>query len=247
MDVPFRWLANRPADPHRRFDMTLLTTLSPRVRRGARVGLAALATTAAALTIVAVDVAPVSAQSAELPVNELAPEITASASQAVVALESYRDSGSVADERTLAWHRAIAARYTARQLGYDELAMVDAWASTSLDHQRALLGALTQVGVPYRTNTSIEGEGFDCSGLTHYAWAGSGIDLFRQSGSQISQAKSVSQEEARAGDLVYYPGHVMLYLGVDDAIVHSVNTGRTVEIDTIRRGSVRFGDPTQTG
>ena len=39
----------------------------------------------------------------------------------------------------------------------------------------------------------------------------------------------------------------MLYLGVDDAIVHSVQTGRTVEIDTIRRGSVSFGDPTLSG
>ena len=38
----------------------------------------------------------------------------------------------------------------------------------------------------------------------------------------------------------------MMYLGVDDAIVHSVNTGRTVEIDTIsgrRANSVSFGNP----
>ncbi len=38
----------------------------------------------------------------------------------------------------------------------------------------------------------------------------------------------------------------MLYLGVGDAIIHSVQSGRTVEIDTIsgrRVDSVRFGDP----
>jgi len=35
----------------------------------------------------------------------------------------------------------------------------------------ALLSALTQVGVPYRRNMSKVGIGFDCSGLTAYAWA----------------------------------------------------------------------------
>ena len=50
-----------------------------------------------------------------------------------------------------------------------------------------------------------------------------------------------------AGDLIHYPGHIMMYLGVDDAIVHSVQTGRTVEVDTLsqrHRDRVRWGDPT---
>jgi cell wall-associated NlpC family hydrolase len=192
--------------------------------------------------------APVDAFDGELPVNELADEITTSADRAVAALEAYEESGDPADARTLAWHRAITARYTAQQLGYDELAMVAAWSQAPLDHQRAVLGALTQVGVPYRTNTSIEDEGFDCSGLTTYAWKGAGVELFRQSGSQISEAEPRTRDTAKAGDLVYYPGHVMLYLGVEDAVVHSVQTGRTVEIDTIsarRRDSVEWGDPSR--
>jgi hypothetical protein len=39
----------------------------------------------------------------------------------------------------------------------------------------------------------------------------------------------------------------MMYLGVGDAVIHSVMRGRTVELDTIserRSNSVRFGDPT---
>jgi hypothetical protein len=39
----------------------------------------------------------------------------------------------------------------------------------------------------------------------------------------------------------------MMYLGVADAVIHSVQTGRTVEVDLIsgrRRNSVRWGDPT---
>ena len=223
---------------------SILSSVSARTRRSARVAAIVAASLAGIAGAAALDAGSVRAESAELPVNELATEITASASAAVAALDAYVESGSVADEQTLAWHRAITARYTARQLGYDELAMVDAWSRTGLGHQRAVLGALTQVGVPYRTNTSIENEGFDCSGLTTYAWAGAGVDLYRQSGAQISNATRLDRDAAKAGDLVHYPGHVMLYLGVDDAIVHSVQTGRTVEIDTITsRRSVSFGDP----
>ena len=59
-------------------------------------------------------------------------------------------------------------------------------------------------------------------------------------------ATRVDRDEASAGDLVHYPGHVMMYLGVGDAVVHSVHTGRTVEIDTIsktRASRVIFGNP----
>ncbi len=200
-----------------------------------------------AAVLVAAPAPTASAQRVELAVNALAPEITTAATRAVEALDAYMASGSVHDEQNLAFHRRQTAHYVAQQLGYDEFAMIDAWSRTSLAHQRAVLGALTQVGVPYRSHTSVEGEGFDCSGLTSYAWGSAGVDLFRQSGSQISEAEPRTRETAMAGDLVHYPGHVMMYLGVEDAIIHSVQTGRTVEVDTIserRRNSVRWGDPT---
>ena len=38
-----------------------------------------------------------------------------------------------------------------------------------------------------------------------------------------------------AGDLVQYPGHVMMYLGVGDAIVHAVNRADDVELDVVSR------------
>jgi cell wall-associated NlpC family hydrolase len=232
-----------------RADMTHTTlSTSARLRRTlrttSRVGVIALVSFGTAASVAVIEPGTVQAQSG--PVNELAPEITASAALAVAAYDAYRASGSVADELNLAWHRAVTARYTALELGYDELAMIDAWSAAPLEHQGAVLGALTQVGVPYRTNTSEAGVGFDCSGLTTYAWATSGVDLYRQSGTQIAEAARVTRDTAQAGDLVHYPGHIMLYLGVDDAIVHSVQTGRTVEVDTIssrRRDSVSWGNP----
>ena len=106
---------------------------------------------------------------------------------------------------------------------------------------------MTQIGVPYRTNTSQENVGFDCSGLTTFAWSRAGVQLTRQSSAQIREASPLDRASARAGDLVQYPGHVMMYLGIGDAVIHSVQRGRTVELDTIserRTNSVRFGDPT---
>jgi cell wall-associated NlpC family hydrolase len=187
------------------------------------------------------------AQSPELEVNALAPEITVSADLALAAYADYESSGDLGDYLEYAEHRASTARLAARQLGYPSFAMIDSWRSTTIEHQRAVLTAMSQVGVPYRRNTSIEDKGFDCSGLTSFAWRGGGHELTRQSGSQISQAERLQRDAAKAGDLVHYPGHIMMYLGVGDAIVHSVQTGRTVEIDTIsgrRRNSVRWGDPT---
>jgi cell wall-associated NlpC family hydrolase len=217
-------------------------TFSTRLRATTKLGLAAAIATMATIALSGT----ASAQQAELPVNALAPEITTEADLAVAAYETFTASEDLADYLVYAAHRTATARLAARELGYNEFAMIDSWKNSTLDHQRAVLAAMTQIGVPYRTNTSVEDEGFDCSGLTSYAWQESGVELQRISGAQIRNATEVDRASAMAGDLVHYPGHVMMYLGVDNAVVHSVNTGRTVEIDTISRRSVNrvtFGDP----
>jgi cell wall-associated NlpC family hydrolase len=216
------------------------TPTRPRRRWGTAAAVA-VATAAAALTFTATDAAAASN------VNVLADEITAAADRAVAELDAYEASGHLVDYLAYSASRTETARLAARELGYSEFAMVDAWQEAPLDHQRAVLAAMTQVGVPYRRNTSIEDTGFDCSGLTTYAWSKAGQDLVRQSTSQIRNAAPLDRSQAKAGDLVQYPGHVMMYLGVDNAVIHSVQTGRTVEVDTIserRTNSVRFGDPT---
>jgi len=181
-----------------------------------------------------------------LPTNALAPQVVMMATAAIVSLDEFAVTGDPVDFQEYKEVRTQTARLAAQQLGYGEVDMIRAWSSTPLDHQRAVLAAMTQLGVPYRTNTSQEGVGFDCSGLTTYAWARAGVALFHQSGTQIHDAAPRDRFTAKAGDLVYYPGHVMMYLGVGDAIIHAMQTGRTVEIDTIsarRTNSVRFGDP----
>lgn len=119
-----------------------------------------------------------------------------------------------------------------------------AWNQADHDHQVAVLTGLTQLGVPYQRNASSPAVGFDCSGLTSFAWAGAGYELTRQSTAQIRRASPRTFETAQAGDLVQYPGHIMMWLGWERAVLQSPRSGRTVEIVRYREGrSVRVGDP----
>ena len=227
---------------------TTITAITPAVstRRLRRVVVALAATAASFAGALAFAPPTASAVMGGLPTNAMAPVVTTSAREALANYDEWVATQDPAAYRSYVWYRTQTAQFAATEIGYPEQEMVTVWASTPIDHQRAVLAAMTQVGVPYRTNTSQENVGFDCSGLTTYAWAKAGVQLIRQSTSQIREAAPLDRTTAKAGDLVQYPGHVMMYLGVGDAIIHSVQRGRTVELDTIsdrRTNSVRFGDP----
>jgi len=72
--------------------------------------------------------------------------------------------------------------------------------------------AMRYVGVPYVTGGTSP-SGFDCSGLTQYVYAQVGISLPRTSSAQGSVGTRVSSSEAKAGDLIWTPGHVAIYAG----------------------------------
>lgn len=144
--------------------------------------------------------------------------------------------------------RERVASAAAVRLGLEASRLSAAWAQADLDHQLAMLTGLTQLGVPYRRNASSPAVGFDCSGLTSFAWAGAGYELTRQSTAQIRRASPRTFETAQAGDLVQYPGHIMMWLGWERAVLQSHRSGRTVEIVRYREGrSVRVGDPAAQG
>ena len=139
------------------------------------------------------------------------------------------------------------ANAAAAELEADGVRLFTAWAGADRAHQIALLSALTQVGVPYRRNSSKVGVAFDCSGLTAYAWAQAGFEIAHQSRAQLRAAALRTPDTSQAGDLVYYPGHVMLWLGIDNLIVHAPYRGHPVEVDQIstrRIKRVKFADPT---
>ena len=145
--------------------------------------------------------------------------------------------------------RAELASLVAARAGQSRSAMLNAWVSTSMQHQLALIAGLTTLGVGYEFGSDNPRKGLDCSGLVAYAWSKAGIDLPLQSKRQWQSSRDVSHEDAQPGDVVWYPGHTMMYLGVGDAMLHSARPGRVasgVRIGTINWRElprVKFGNP----
>ncbi len=144
--------------------------------------------------------------------------------------------------------RRSTAELVADRLTLDPNELEAAWADSDVNHQTALLAALTQVGVPYKRFAMKPGVGFDCSGLTSFAWGQAGFNLPHNSTRQIRAADPRTRDTAQAGDLLRYPGHVMMWLGVGQAVIHSPQPRQFVEVRILATRSMNrstFGDPTE--
>lgn len=109
--------------------------------------------------------------------------------------------------------------------------------SSSSQGEVILEAARSQIGVQYSWGGESASTGFDCSGLTQYAYAQAGIDLPRTSGAQADAGRQISQSEAQVGDLVVWPGHVGIYAG-DGTVVDAGSSKGSVSERTI------WGSPT---
>ncbi|HSJ90569.1 MAG TPA: C40 family peptidase [Ilumatobacter sp.] len=181
--------------------------------------------------------------SAEASVRTKSTAIAAEADRALDAFARWEIDDNPADYVRFIQSRDAAATMTASDLELDPDALSDAWASAPIVKQRAVLAALSQLGVPYRSIASEPGVGFDCSGLTIWAFGQAGLEIPRTSGDQFRAAEKIESDEAVPGDFVYYPGHISIYLGLG-TMVHSPNSGSHVEAVTLpSQRSVDFGDP----
>ena len=160
---------------------------------------------------------------------------------AVDTFDTWNDSGKSVDFQRFERARDKVATITAQEMGLSINAVRQQFSSITMAKQRIVLAAMSQLGVPYRSMQSREGEGFDCSGLTTFAFSGAGLEIPRSSGDQFRAAAERSADEAQAGDLVYYPGHIGIYLG-GEIYVHSRQTGRNVEVTMLPSRSHDFAD-----
>jgi cell wall-associated NlpC family hydrolase len=211
------------------------------LRHRIRVIAVSSALVASGFAIVPVALPNVAASSPVIRNDALAPL----AANALTNLQAYLTTGDIGARTTYDAARHELAVVIANRLTVDADGLEAAWRSVDAAHQQALMAAFSQLGVPYHRLSSDPGVGFDCSGLTAFAWSQAGVEIAHQSGSQIKAIAARTADTAEAGDIVYYPGHAMMYLGIDGAIVHAPNTGRTVEVDMVSKShrSVRFGDP----
>ncbi|MDE7430051.1 MAG: C40 family peptidase, partial [Lachnospiraceae bacterium] len=81
------------------------------------------------------------------------------------------------------------------------------------------------VGNPYVAGGTSLTNGADCSGFVMAVYKNFGISLPRSSYSQSTVGRGVSYSEAQPGDVIYYGGHVGIYIG-NGQIVHA-STERT--------------------
>jgi cell wall-associated NlpC family hydrolase len=156
--------------------------------------------------------------------------IVAEATIALEAIDRYADRRDVDAYDVFQVYADRVAVRVAAFLEVDHRELRTAWRQASVARQRAVMAGLTQLGVPYELNAERPGIGLDCSGLTRFAWKSSGVSLPRGSTLQYDVSSRVSESEAQPGDLVWRPGHVALYLGIEGAIIQAPRTGRSVEL-----------------
>jgi peptidoglycan DL-endopeptidase CwlO len=104
----------------------------------------------------------------------------------------------------------------------------------------AIQAAMSVLGVPYVGYKASPSEGFDCSGLTMWAWAQAGVSLPHYSKAQYEMLPHVPKDQAQPGDLLFFHSpisHVSMYLG-NGQQVSSPHTGAVVYVSSVNWGSV---------
>jgi peptidoglycan DL-endopeptidase CwlO len=122
-------------------------------------------------------------------------------------------------------------RRTMRSVLFDVTLVLLLFAAPGTLGDRVLELVRSQVGVPYAWSGITPGRGFDCSGLTGWAYAESGVQLPRTAAGQFTETTRIPAEELRPGDLVFFEGtngpgitHVGVFAG-DGRLVHASSRG----------------------
>ncbi len=93
--------------------------------------------------------------------------------------------------------------------------------------QIAMSAAASVLGAPYVWGSADPSVGFDCSGLTMWAWAQAGVYLPHSSASQYSSLPHVPVSDMQPGDLLFFYNpisHVALYVG-NGMMIHARHPG----------------------
>ena len=124
-------------------------------------------------------------------------------------------TGETGYTRTMWIHRKIDAQLSEKQL-----------------REGVVQTALGYLKTPYRWGGKSP-LGIDCSGLCSMAYMLNGVYIYRDARMEDGfPIKEISFEQIQAGDLLYFPGHIAMYIG-DNKYVHSSIGGNEVSINSL--------------
>jgi cell wall-associated NlpC family hydrolase len=149
--------------------------------------------------------------------------------QAVSALHFIQRTENINDPQFLV-ARKVVSDAVAAELDIDAVALDKAWSRAPRAHQIAVLAAITQLDVPYLEGKEYPYVFMDCSGLMWYAWRAAGVDLPRESVSQMDRLMRVERKDAIVGNIVGEGTHIHMYLGVGNAMIHAPFNRKTVRL-----------------
>lgn len=102
----------------------------------------------------------------------------------------------------------------------------------SLFREKVVATALSYVATPYRWGGKSP-LGIDCSGLCSMAYMLNGVTIFRDAKIEAGfPIKEIAIERMQKGDLLFFPGHVAMYIE-DTLYVHSSLDGNEVNINSL--------------
>ena len=117
--------------------------------------------------------------------------------------------------------------------------------ATNAGGNAAVAAAKSQLGLAYQWGGDLPSTGFDCSGLTMWAWAQAGVGIPRVADDQYASLRHVSLSALEPGDLLFYYNldgdniidHVVMWVGSGpygpDTIIQSPYTGSTVSYSPV--------------
>lgn len=101
--------------------------------------------------------------------------------------------------------------------------------------------ALSYIGTQYRWGGKSP-LGIDCSGLCSMAYMLNGILIYRDA--HIKEGfpiKEITFDKIKKGDLIFFPGHVAMYLG-DGNYVHSSTSNDVVKINSFNENAENYNE-----
>ncbi|GAA4761746.1 C40 family peptidase [Actinomycetospora chibensis] len=180
-------------------------------------------------------VAP-AAQPTDAATSSVLPVVNSGAASGASSIKHDSPDSRAAAQRTAqqTTERQSVSQRGAQSASSDEQASASS-AGSSVARQ-AIAAARGQLGVPYVWGGTSP-SGFDCSGLTQFAFEKAGIELPRTSRAQAQEGQEVDAGSMKPGDLIFFNSpvsHVGIYIG-DGKMIEAPQSGSDVKISDVER------------